>query len=290
MSLRRPASDGFGRGLPLEPTSSATPMIPLRTAAAGLLLLAAIPSSAVAQASGRRPMTITDLITAIRVGDPRVSPDGRRVLFVRTTTDSVTGKRNADIWAVASDGSGQPRPLIAGPGSDDNPRFLADGRIAFISARSGTPQVYLADAAGGHVRAVSRISGGVQPPLVVSPDGRRVAYVSDAYPQCQDDSCNAKVRDSVAHDPVKLHRLTRLPYRHWSDWWEQVRHHVFVTELDRRRDARPHAGRLRQSAAQLRGCGARVLAGRARSRLRLQAGRRRTRRCGPPTTTSGRCR
>jgi len=177
-------------------------------------------------------MTIADLITAIRVGDPQVSPDGRRVVFVRTTTDPVTGKRNADIWVVAADGSGHPRPLIAGSGGDDTPRFLADGRIAFISGRSGTPQVYLADGAGRHVRAVTRLSGGVQPPLVVSPDGRRVAYVSDAYPQCLDDPCNAKVRDSVARDPVKLHRLSRLPYRHWSDWWEQVRHHVFVTELD----------------------------------------------------------
>jgi dipeptidyl aminopeptidase/acylaminoacyl peptidase len=207
-------------------------MTPVRYAAAGLSLLAGISASAVAQAPGKRPMTIADLITAIRVGDPQVSPDGRRVVFVRTTTDSVTGKRNADIWVVAADGSSRPRPLIAGPGGDDTPRFLADGRIAFISGRSGTPQVYLADGAGRHVRAVTRLSGGVQPPLVVSPDGRRVAYVSDAYPQCLDDPCNAKVRDSVARDPVKLHRLSRLPYRHWSDWWEQVRHHVFVTELD----------------------------------------------------------
>ncbi len=206
-------------------------MTPIRFAAVGLLLLAAIPSAVVAQTKGRRPMTITDLIAAIRVGDPQVSPDGRRVVFVRTATDSVTGKRNADIWTVASDGSGRPQPLIAGPGSDDTPRFLADGRIAFISARSGTPQVYLADASGGHVRAVTRLSGGVQPPLVISSDGRRVAYVSDVYPQCADDRCNAKVRDSVAHDPVKLHRLTRLPYRHWTDWWEQLRHHVFVTEV-----------------------------------------------------------
>jgi dipeptidyl aminopeptidase/acylaminoacyl peptidase len=198
-----------------------------------LAFLAGTSAGASAQASvpTRRPMAIGDLINAVRVADPQLSPDGRRVLFVRTTTDSATGKRNADIWVVASDGSSRPRPLLAGPGSDDTPRFLPDGRIAFISARSGTPQVYLADANGRAVRAVTRLSGGVQPPLVVSPDGRRVAYVSDAFPQCVDDPCNARVRDSVSHDPVKLHRLTRLPYRHWSDWWESVRHHVFVTEL-----------------------------------------------------------
>jgi dipeptidyl aminopeptidase/acylaminoacyl peptidase len=94
-------------------------MTTLRIAAAGFLLLAGISASAIAQAPGKRPMTIADLITAIRVGDPQVSPDGRRVVFVRTTTDSVTGKRNADIWVVAADGSSRPRPLIAGPGGDD---------------------------------------------------------------------------------------------------------------------------------------------------------------------------
>jgi dipeptidyl aminopeptidase/acylaminoacyl peptidase len=208
-------------------------MTPLRSGFLLLAILAAAPSTTFAQGSApaKRPMSIGDLITAIRVGDPQLSPDGGRVLFVRTTTDSATGKRNADIWVVASDGTGQPGPLLAGPGSDDTPRFFSDGRIAFISARSGTPQVYLADPTGRRVRAVTRLSGGVQAPLVVSPDGRRVAYISDAYPQCVDDPCNARVRDSVAHDPVKLHRLTRLPYRHWTDWWESARHHVFVTEL-----------------------------------------------------------
>ena len=184
MSLRRPASDGFGRGLPLEPTSSATPMIPLRTAAAGLLLLAAIPSSAVAQASGRRPMTITDLITAVRVGDPQVSPDGRRVLFVRTTTDSVTGKRNADIWAVPADGSAASAPFIAGPESDDIARFLADGRDRVHLDPDGAPQLYLADAAGGTCAPSAGSRRGVQPPLVVSrPTGAWWPTCPTSYPR-----------------------------------------------------------------------------------------------------------
>ena len=62
-------------------------------------------ASAQASAPAKRPMAIGDLITAVRVADPQLSPDGRRVLFVRTTTDSTTGKRNADIWVVAADGT-----------------------------------------------------------------------------------------------------------------------------------------------------------------------------------------
>jgi dipeptidyl aminopeptidase/acylaminoacyl peptidase len=43
-------------------------------------------------------MTVQDLLAAIRVSDPQLSPDGRLVAFVRTTADLTSGKRNADIW------------------------------------------------------------------------------------------------------------------------------------------------------------------------------------------------
>ena len=177
-------------------------------------------------------MAVEDLLTAIRVGDPQVSPDGRRVLFTRTTTDLSAGKRNADIWMVPADGSAEPRPFIESPKSDDTPRFLPDGRVAFMSARDGAPQVYVADASGGGARAVTHVPAGAQGPLVVSPNGRLVAYVSDVFPSCADAACNARTADSTEKDPVKVHKLTRLPFRHWSDWLEGVRHHVFVTEIE----------------------------------------------------------
>lgn len=189
-----------------------------------------VPATAV-EAQAKRPMALEDLLKAVRVSDPQLSPDGGRVAFVRTTTDLSTGKRNADIWVVPADGSRPPRPLIQSPKSDDSPRFLPDGRITFISARSGTPQVYTADANGRNVKAITHLSAGVQPPLVVSPDGKMVAYVSDAFPSCKTEACNARLRDSTEKDPVKVRTLTRLPFRHWSDWWETVRHHVFVSEI-----------------------------------------------------------
>jgi dipeptidyl aminopeptidase/acylaminoacyl peptidase len=176
-------------------------------------------------------MVVEDLLGAVRVGDPQVSPDGQRVLFVRTTTDLSSGKRNSDIWTVPADGATPPSPFIVSPRGDDTPRFLPNGRIAFMSTRDGAPQVYVADADGGNAKVVTHVSGGAQGPLVVSPDGKLVAYVSDVYPSCADDACNARMRDSADKDPVKVHTLKRLPFRHWSDWWEAVRHHVFVTDI-----------------------------------------------------------
>lgn len=179
--------------------------------AAGLLTLAA-------PASAERPMTIQDLLAAVRIADPQLSPDGRSVAFVRTTTDLSSGARNADIWVVAADGTSAPKLLIGGAKSENTPRWAPDGKhLAFISTRDGDANLYLADADGGNVRAITRLPAGAQPPLVFSPDGATIAFVSDVKP-----------RPTASGPAVNVHRVNRLLYRHWDEWREDVRHHVFV--------------------------------------------------------------
>src|SRR5438067_375107 len=97
-----------------------------------LCVLAGLPLSSCAQA--KRTMSIDDLITTVRVSEPRVSPDGKRVVFTRTTTDLQSGKRNSDIWVVPSDGSAAARELIGGDKNEGSAQFTPDGkRIVFIS-------------------------------------------------------------------------------------------------------------------------------------------------------------
>ncbi|MGH7593979.1 MAG: prolyl oligopeptidase family serine peptidase, partial [Gemmatimonadales bacterium] len=81
------------------------------------------------------------------------------------------------------------------------------------------------------IKPVTALSGGVSAPMIVSPDGRTVAYISDVYPACNDEACNKRTRAAEDADPVKMRTLTRLPYRHWDEWWTTVRHHVFVTDI-----------------------------------------------------------
>jgi dipeptidyl aminopeptidase/acylaminoacyl peptidase len=189
-------------------------MTALFRAAAGTAALLSL----AAPAAAARPMTIQDLLGAVRVSDPQISPDGRQVLFVRTTTDVATGKRNADIWIVPADGSAAPKLLIGGDKSENTPRWDPDGsHVAFISTRDGDAQIYIANADGSNVRQFTKMKGGVQPPMVVSPDRSMIAFVADVK-QGED-------------TPSNVHYLTRLLYRHWDEWRENVRHHVFVASL-----------------------------------------------------------
>jgi dipeptidyl aminopeptidase/acylaminoacyl peptidase len=184
------------------------------------------------QGQAKRAMTIDDLITAVRVTEPALSPDGSTVAFTRTVTDGQTGRRNGDIWIVPADGSAPPKALITGDASDTSPAFSADGKkLAFLSSRTGATQLFVANADGSDVRQITKLAAGAQTPFALSSDGTKVAFVSDVFPECADEACNARKADEAEKNPVKAHKITRLLYRHWSDWRENVRHHIFVTDL-----------------------------------------------------------
>ncbi len=194
-------------------------------------IIVAITNLAGAQQAGR-PMAIEELITAVRVSEPQLSPDGKTVAYVRTVTDGKTGRRNADIWSVPADGAGEPKLLIGGDKGETTPRFLPDGkRIAFISTRDGAPQIYTVDMDGGDVKAITKLAAGAQSPYAISADGAKVAFVSDVYPECPDEACNKQRAEEAEKNPVKVHRITRLLFRHWAEWRENVRHHIFVTDI-----------------------------------------------------------
>ena len=93
------------------------------------------------QAQSRRAMTIEDLIVAPRMVDPQLLARRPHGALRQTTTDGKTGRRNADIYSVAADGTGQPKAVIDGEKSENTPRWSPDGkRIAFLANRDGAPR------------------------------------------------------------------------------------------------------------------------------------------------------
>ena len=143
-----------------------------RGAAAAVLFAAALLLSARAvPAAGKRPIAETDLFKFVWVGDPRISPDGRQVAFVRVTVNAKKEGYDTALWIVPADASQPPRPFTTGP-HDSAPRWSPDGRwIAFLRTREATektgepqePQLYLIPAAGGEAFQLTELTKGVGP-------------------------------------------------------------------------------------------------------------------------------
>jgi TolB protein len=104
---------------------------------------------------------------------PAWSPDGSS-LAVTLSRDG-----NSQIYAVSAQG-GEPRRLTQSGGIDTEPVYSSDGRIYFVSDRGGSPQIYRMGAQGEGASRAERVSfsGNYNISPALSPDGKRMAYVS----------------------------------------------------------------------------------------------------------------
>ena len=86
--------------------------------------------------------TVQDMLAMERISDAQVSPDGKWIAFVVQKIDLDADKGRSDIWLVGIDGSGL-KQLTKNPENDSNPRWAPDSKtIFFLSARSGSSQVW----------------------------------------------------------------------------------------------------------------------------------------------------
>src|ERR1044072_8997562 len=124
-----------------------------------------------------RTYTIEDLLKVRRVGDPQVSPDGRRVAFTIGDVNFDAKRVVNHIYTVSIDGSGL-KQLTSGDKSSSAPRWSPDGKkIAFTTGG----QVWVMDNDGDDKTQITKISSGAAAP-VWSPDGKLITFTSDVYP------------------------------------------------------------------------------------------------------------
>ena len=105
--------------------------------------------AAAAQGSSRT-FEASDLFGLEVAGDPQISPDGRRIAYVRRSGDVMTDRMRPTIWLIDA-ATGEQAPLAAGPGAHMSPRWSPDGaRLAYISsAEGGQSQLYVRWMASG---------------------------------------------------------------------------------------------------------------------------------------------
>ena len=162
-----------------------------------LLLLGLLSPALAAQA--KRAIQPSDVAQLRDLADFRISPDGRRAVFVvREPEDTATpGERNTDLWLVPTDGTAEPRRLTASPKTDESPRWSPDGRtIAFLSSRGATPdttaQIYLIPVDGGEAQIVTHHATAVEG-LAWLPDGSGLLFTArDSLTQAERDKQRRK--------------------------------------------------------------------------------------------------
>ncbi len=181
------------------------------------------------QATNPHPFSVHDMLAMDRISDPRVSPDGRLVAFSVSVTDLEANRRRSDIYLAAIDGSFV-RQMTTDPASDTQACWSPDSKsLYFVSARSGSPQVWRLAIDGGEAEQVTALSRDVDA-LKVAPDGKFLVFSMAVFPNKSPEETKRILEDKAKLKSTGM-LYDRLFIRHWDSWEDGTRNHLFIYPL-----------------------------------------------------------
>ena len=159
-----------------------------------------------------------------RIGSSSVSPDGKQIAYTVSYYSVKENKSHTVIYVMNADGTNN-LLLTTTADSEVEPAWIKGGsKIAFLSAASGSMQLWEMNPDGSERKQLSSNEGGFDG-FKFSPDESKVLFIaqvkygertSDLYPDL--DKASGKV-------------ITDLMYKHWDEWVESIPH-PFVAAFD----------------------------------------------------------
>ena len=144
--------------------------------AAGCTELSRTAEQMIVPAGPPRALTLEDYYRVQSVGSPRISPDGRWVVYTVSTRVEDDNSSTTETWLAPTDGSAEPARVRHQGRDVTQPRWSDDGKLRFTVTRG--------DRTSTRERDVDRpLSGswgvGDDPDGVVSPDGAWIGWLEE---------------------------------------------------------------------------------------------------------------
>lgn len=159
-----------------------------------------------------------------RIGSSSVSPDGKQIAYTVSYYSVKENKSHTVIYVMNADGTNN-LLLTHTADSEVEPTWIKGGsKIAFLTAASGSMQIWEMNPDGSERKQLSSYEGGIEG-FKFSPDESKVLFISqvkygqrtsDIYPDL--DKASGKV-------------INDLMYKHWDEWVESIPH-PFVASFD----------------------------------------------------------
>lgn len=177
------------------------------------------------------PLRPADIFELEWAEDPRISPDGSRIVYARRWMDIQTDNRRSTLWLLASDGD-KHRPITGLDVDAWSARWSPSGdRLAFVASRDGKPQLYVRWMDSGETTRLAQLESGPRS-ISWSPNGTRIAFVMDVEAEGQTEvEMPERPEGAEWADPPRY--IDELIYRRdGSGFVEESYAHVFVVPAD----------------------------------------------------------
>jgi dipeptidyl aminopeptidase/acylaminoacyl peptidase len=180
-----------------------------------------------------RGFTVEDLVNLERVGAPLLSPDGSRVLYTVRSTNMDKNRGHTELWMMdLRPAKPVPQRLTHSDASNSDPEWSPAGdAIFFLSARSGSSQVWRLPVAGGEPVKVTDLPLDVDN-FRLSPKGDRLALSLAVFRDCADLACTQKRLDERSKDKASGRIFDRMFVRHWDTWSDGRNAVLYTVPLD----------------------------------------------------------